>query len=117
MVTSGLKAPMQENTLTVNGETISVPEISLLELETLKPELDLINEPGDSNAPKGGWDKARAMAKIVIPCQYRRGPTSVRLLSLNFYRHCRDVGKPPRKANSKGPGVPEVIAVRPSPWS
>ena len=74
MVTSGLKAPMQENTLTVNGETISVPEISLLELETLKPELDLINEPGDGGAPKGGWDKARAMAKIVCQVIQRDHP-------------------------------------------
>ncbi len=65
---------MQENTLTVNGETILVPEISLLELETLKPELDLINEPGDSNAPKGGWDKARAMSKIICEVVKRDHP-------------------------------------------
>jgi hypothetical protein len=65
--------PMQENTLTVNGETIPVPEISLLELETLKPELDLIGEAGES-VPKSGWGKARAMATVVCQVIKRDNP-------------------------------------------
>jgi len=64
---------MQENTLTVNGETIPVPEISLLELETLKPELDLIGEAGETVANRG-WEKARAMATVVCQVIKRDNP-------------------------------------------